>query len=203
MATLSCTGHLKLFQYCRAATITRIAQISAQSQLIQVPGRRTLLILFLLPRYYHCTRAYEPIFRTYTVPNMTALKHFFQAILRHKRTPVVRRSAKYGPVSQRGSSSGRSSFYLRYIVARLVGVLAIHYAVEHAHPGTFIPALVEAGQRNIVGKAEERLEYFQKSTPAFVDAGRRSIEDNAEKRLANFDKLCRTLHIPRYRSGSS
>lgn len=134
---------------------------------------------------------------------MPALKSLFQRVLRYKRAPVLKPSARREPASQANLSSGQPSFSWRYIAAHLVGTIALDCLVEYAQPGRTIPELIEAGKRNIREKAAERIERLDRSTPKIVRAGLRNIEDNAEKRIANFEKLCRALRIPRFPPASS
>lgn len=73
-------------------------------------------------------------------------------------------------------------------------------AIEVEPSGTPVPALVKAGQKNIVEKAEEKIKNIQRHyIPELAHAGRRNIEDNAQKRLANFERLSRALLNPRRR----
>lgn len=135
---------------------------------------------------------------------MTALRNLYRTIARYQPTVVSKPPAGLIPAPQANIFRERASFCLRYVATHLVGTIALHCAIEYARPGTSIlPALVEAGKRNIVEKAGEGFENVQKSVRHFAYAPRRNIEDNAEKRLENFDKLSRKLlRILRYPRGS-
>lgn len=194
-----CAGHRNWY----LDTIIHIAHIHRKFSMDQNiktrrPQHRSYSFnTLLVTNRYSCLRTSR---HTYTFSNMVALKTLYQQILRHTRTVASKPPAKPVPAPRADLSRGAASGFLRFIAAEIIGSIAVQCAIEFPPPGTPEPALVKAGQKNIVEKAEERIKNIQRRfIPELARAGRRNIEDNAEKRLASFERLSRALLNPRRR----